>query len=113
MEKHFLRQFKANNKEESIKKIKDELTFIRARIEHNKREVARLQEEIKEDEERLEALQELLDISDFGEHIAIDYGIACHEKASRIFVVLYCEDGSKVVVSERLMNKIAEDWKEV
>jgi chromosome segregation ATPase len=113
MEKHFLRQFIANNKEESIKKIKDELTFIRARIEHNKREVAKIQEEIKEDEERLATLQELLDISDFGEHIAIDYEITSHDKASRTFVVLHCEDGSKVVISEKLMNKITKAWSEI
>ena len=113
MEKHYLKQFKASNKEESIKKIKDELTFIRTRIEHNKREVEKLQEEIKEDEERLATLQELLDVSDFGEHVAIDYSIAHHDKASRTFIVIYCEDGTRVIVSERLMNEIAKAWNEV
>jgi len=113
MEKHYLKQFKASNKEESIKKIKDELTFIRARVEHNKRELARIQEEIKEDEERIATLQELLDVSDFGEHVAIDYSIAHHDKASRTFIVVYCEDGTRVIISERLMNEIAKAWNEV
>jgi len=112
MEKHFLRQFKASNKEESIKKIKDELTFIRARIEHNRREIEKLSEEIKSDIEKGALLEQLLDISETGEHFAIDFSIKDDERG-RICVIIICEDGTRVAIAQELMKEIAKALNEV
>jgi flagellar motility protein MotE (MotC chaperone) len=112
MEKHFLRQFKASNKEESIKKIKDELTFLRARIEHSKREIEKLEEEINNDLEKGALLEQILDASETAEHFAIDFSIK-DDKRGRLCVVIICEDGTRVAIAQELMKELAKAWSEI
>jgi septal ring factor EnvC (AmiA/AmiB activator) len=108
MELHYLRQFKADNKEESIKKIKDELTFLRAKIKHTEREIEKLQEEIKESTEKATLLEQLLNVSHI-EHFAIDFSIKEEEKG-RLYVILTCEDGTRVAITQKIMEKLAKAW---
>jgi septal ring factor EnvC (AmiA/AmiB activator) len=110
MEKHFLRQFKADNKEESIKKIKDELTFLRAKIKHTEREIEKLQEEIKESTEKVAVLEQLLDVSHV-EHFAILFDIKEEEKG-RLYVIVICEDGTRVAIAQKLFEEVLKAWNE-
>jgi septal ring factor EnvC (AmiA/AmiB activator) len=111
METHYLQQFKANSKEESIKKIKDELTFLRAKIAHLKRDIEKLREEIKKSTEKATLLEQLLDVSDV-EHFAIGFNIQ-EDKRGRHYIVIICEDGTRVAIAQEIMKELEKAWSEV
>jgi septal ring factor EnvC (AmiA/AmiB activator) len=112
MNLNFLAKFKAKSKEELLRQLDNEITYTKAKIEHNKREIAKLEQEIKEDGERLSVLQEVVRAIQEAEHVALNYEFRAYNDGAEQFIILRIEDGTTVVIPPRLMDKIASDWSE-
>jgi hypothetical protein len=109
----YLSQFKSQNKMEFINKVLAEMDKERSKIENLRAQMEIMRGWLEDAEQRLSVLKEVADISDRGDHVAIDFVVERDDKSGGMFVTIFAENGEKVVIPSRLMDKMAKLWKEL
>jgi nuclear transport factor 2 (NTF2) superfamily protein len=109
----YLSQFKSQNKVEFINKVLAEMDKERSKIENLKTQMEIMKRWLEDAEQKLSVLKEIADVSDRGDHVAIDFVAERDDKGGGWFVTVFAENGEKVVIPGRLVDKMTKLWKEL
>jgi len=109
-----LRAVVGRTREEALRKMEAEVRRLEAEIEGYAKEKEELSRRWATALSLLSELKDALEVAGMADRVALDYDIREYgRKGCNYAVVLTCEDGTKVALSEHLVDRIVRSWRGV